>query len=79
MLGLQAYVSTLPMKFSGSLPGSQWFLHQEAVAINLSLKLGGSLSCLVRVMALKDDSGWHRARQLERESTVDSRWAFTPG
>lgn len=34
-----------PLTFSGSFPGSQWFLNQEAVVTNLSLKLGGSLSC----------------------------------
>lgn len=61
------------LKFSGSFPGLQWFSHQEAMATKLSLKLGGSLSSLVQVIELgKDESGWHRARQLEREPPVDS-------
>lgn len=65
------------LKFSGSFPGPQWFSHQEAMATKLSLKLGGSLSSLVQVIELgKDESSWHRARQLEREPPVDSRWTF---
>lgn len=45
------------LKFSGSFPGSQWFLNQEAVAANLSLKLGGNLSC----QAGTEPGNWSRS------------------